>query len=75
VTPLMLFMTTLGELENELTDMIDSSFRQRGLSRVAAARTHAPRNFAYAERMLDEARFELSYAKEYQKIKMLGAVK
>ena len=71
MTPLMLFMTTLGQLEAELVALADSSYRQRGLSRVAAARTHAPRNFAYAERMLDEARFELSYARELNHIKIL----
>lgn len=71
MTPMMFFMKTLDQLDAELTALPDSSYRHRGLSRVAAARTHAPRNFAYAERMLDEAQFELSYARELNQIKIL----
>lgn len=67
----MTLMETLGELEAEFLPLADSSYRQRGLRRIAQARAYSVKDVAYSERMLAEARFELDYARELNHIKIL----
>ena len=65
------YMSELRRMRNEFVKCETSSYKQRGLRRIGEAERLLPRNFDQAMTLMDEARYELNYAREYTLIQEL----